>query len=81
MAQVEMCFLKKGVPGLTSQSLDLSEQQVMDCAYNGKTALGCQGATLDVYQVSYKEDIQLQRYQIWPLIQDENFLYLALLQK
>ena len=60
MAQVEMCFLKKGVPGLTSQSLDLSEQQVMDCAYNGKTALGCQGATLDVYQVSYKEDIGLQ---------------------
>jgi len=56
MAQVEMCFLKKGVPGLTSQSLDLSEQQVMDCAYNGKTALGCQGATLDVYQNYYKNN-------------------------
>ena len=46
-----MCFLKKGVSGLTSESLDLSEQQVMDCAYNGQTALGCQGATLNVYQV------------------------------
>ena len=51
MGQVESCFLKKNIPGLTSESLDLSEQQVMDCAYNGMSAKGCEGASLDVYQV------------------------------
>lgn len=55
MAQIEQCFLKKN-SALTPQNLNLAEQQVLDCAYDGNEAAGCQGATLDVYQSYYRNN-------------------------
>ena len=42
----ETCMIMAGAPG---KNLDLSEQQLVDCAYDNDQALGCQGAMLDAY--------------------------------
>ena len=45
-AMHETCMIKAGAP---AANLDLSEQQLVDCAYDNDQALGCQGAMLDAY--------------------------------
>ena len=40
-AMHETCMIRAGAP---KQNLDLSEQQLVDCAYDNKDALGCKGA-------------------------------------
>ena len=36
--------------GTPLKDLDLSEQQIVDCGYNGKDMNGCNGAQLGAYQ-------------------------------
>ena len=43
---VEICLAKAGA-SLTN--LDIAEQQLVDCAYDGNSAMGCNGATMAVY--------------------------------
>ena len=45
-AAVEICLAKAGAE-LTN--LDIAEQQLVDCAYDGDHACGCNGATMAVY--------------------------------
>ena len=45
-AAVEICLAKAGA-SLTN--LDIAEQQLVDCAYDGSSAMGCNGATMAVY--------------------------------
>ena len=45
-AAVEICLAKAGA-SLTN--LDIAEQQLVDCAYDGNSAMGCNGATMAVY--------------------------------
>ena len=45
-AAVEICLAKAGA-SLTN--LDIAEQQLVDCAYDGTNAMGCDGATMDAY--------------------------------
>ena len=44
---MEICLRKAGAPSL--ESLDISEQQLVDCAYDGNGANGCHGAWLSAY--------------------------------
>ncbi len=44
----EVCLRKSGTP---SDGLDLSEQQVVDCAYDGEGADGCKGAYIRYKQL------------------------------
>ena len=43
---MEICLAKAGAD-LTN--LDIAEQQLVDCAYDGSSAMGCNGATMAVY--------------------------------
>ena len=43
---MEICLAKAGAD-LTN--LDIAEQQLVDCAYDGDNAMGCDGATMAVY--------------------------------
>ena len=43
---MEICLAKAGA-SLTD--LNVSEQQLVDCAYDGSTALGCDGAYPSAY--------------------------------
>ena len=45
-AMVETCLIRVGAP---SQHMDLSEQQLVDCAYDNKHAFGCDGAFIRAY--------------------------------
>ena len=45
-AMHETCLINAGAP---KANLDLSEQQVLDCAYDNKDALGCKGAYIRAY--------------------------------
>ena len=47
VATVETCMRRSGTP---LKDLDLSEQQLVDCGYNGKDMNGCNGAQLGAYQ-------------------------------
>ena len=47
IATVETCMRRAGTP---LKDLDLSEQQIVDCGYNGKDMNGCNGAQLGAYQ-------------------------------
>ena len=47
IATVETCMRRSGTP---LKDLDLSEQQIVDCGYNGKDMNGCNGAQLGAYQ-------------------------------
>ncbi len=42
----ETCLRKSGTP---SDGLNLAEQQVIDCGYDGNGANGCNGAYIDIY--------------------------------
>jgi C1A family cysteine protease len=44
----ETCLIKAGV---SSNGMDLSEQQLVDCAYDGKSRNSCKGAWVGAYQV------------------------------
>jgi len=46
MAMVETCLINTGAP---KANMDLSEQQLVDCAYDNKRALGCEGAYISAY--------------------------------
>ena len=46
IATVETCMRRAGTP---LKDLDLSEQQIVDCGYNGKDMNGCNGAQLGAY--------------------------------
>ena len=35
--------------GASLTNLDIAEQQLVDCAYDGSSAMGCDGATMAVY--------------------------------
>ena len=35
--------------GASLTNLDIAEQQLVDCAYDGSSAMGCNGATMAVY--------------------------------
>ena len=43
----ETCMRRAGTP---FSGLDLSEQQLVDCGYNGKAMNGCNGAYVGAYQ-------------------------------
>ena len=45
-AMHETCLIKVGAP---SKNMDLSEQQLLDCAYDNKNAFGCDGAFIRAY--------------------------------
>lgn len=42
----ETCMILAGAP---KDNIDLSEQQLIDCAYDNRTALGCDGAFIGAY--------------------------------
>ena len=44
---MEICLRKAGAPSL--ESLDISEQQLVDCGYGQNGANGCHGAALSSY--------------------------------
>jgi len=44
---IEICLKKAG--GAPTANIDISEQQMLDCAYDGNKANGCNGAGLDAY--------------------------------
>lgn len=45
-AMHEACLIQAGA---SKTNMDLSEQQLVDCAYDGKVALGCKGAFIRAY--------------------------------
>ena len=45
-AMHETCLINAGAP---MANLDLSEQQLVDCAYDNKDAFGCEGAYIRAY--------------------------------
>jgi len=45
-AMHETCMIRAGAP---KSNLDLSEQQLVDCAYDNKLAFGCKGAYIRAY--------------------------------
>jgi len=46
VAMVETCLITSGAP---KANMDLSEQQLVDCAYDNKAAFGCDGAYIRAY--------------------------------
>ena len=47
MATIETCMAKAGTP---LEGLDLAEQHLVDCGYNGGSMGGCDGAWIGAYQ-------------------------------
>ena len=47
MATIETCMAKAGTP---LEGLDLAEQHLVDCGYNGNSMGGCNGAYIGAYQ-------------------------------
>ena len=47
-SQHESCILDQGLTRY-KKSIDLSEQQLLDCAHDGYNALGCEGAYIKAY--------------------------------
>ena len=45
---MEICLARAKAPTAIT-GLDISEQQLVDCAYDGNGANGCQGAWLSAY--------------------------------
>ena len=52
MATIETCMAKAGTP---LEGLDLAEQHLVDCAYNGGSRGGCDGAWIGAYQDWFAE--------------------------
>jgi len=74
-SQHESCILDQGLTRY-KKSIDLSEQQLLDCAHDGREALGCKGAYIKAYPrwLSQNNSGYLHHENHYPYMADQTTL-------
>lgn len=74
-SQHETCILDKGLT-MYRNEMDLSEQQLLDCAYDNYDALGCKGAYIKAYPrwLSESNNGYVHHENHYPYMQDQTTL-------